>query len=181
MSKLEAGKTYHIYNQGNNGESLFKEATNYEYFLGKVEKYFLPYFDIYAYCLLKNHFHIVLRVRDEVDENKAAQSISNCFNAYAKAFNKMYKRSGSLFRDRFRRKEIDNENYLKNVIAYVTSNAIHHSFKESVIEWPWSSYHDMTNDKESLVDKEFVLELFDGIENYKLFSSQKDLDLEELE
>ena len=181
MSKLEAGKTYHIYNQGNNRKSLFRETTNYEYFLSKVEKYFLEYFDIYAYCLLDNHFHIVLRVKENVNEAKAAQAISNCFNAYAKAFNKMYKRSGSLFRDRFRRKEIDNEDYLRNVITYVSANAVHHNFKDSVIEWPYSSYHVMMDNQKTFIDKEFVLQLFDGLDNYKLFSSHKDLDLEELE
>jgi len=181
MSKLEAGKTYHIYNQGNNGESLFKEATNYEYFLSKIEKYFLEFFDIYAYCLLDNHFHIVLKMMDDIDGDNAAQSISNCFNAYAKAFNKMYGRTGSLFRDRFRRKEIKEEPYLRNVIAYVSSNAVHHGFKESVIEWQWSSYHDMTDDQKAFIDKEFVIELFDGLEKYKLFSTRKDINLEELE
>lgn len=181
MSKLQPGKTYHIYNQGNNKEPLFRDTDNYGYFLSKIEKYFPEFFDIYAYCLLSNHFHIVLKMKDEVDNDKATRAISNCFNAYAKAINKRYNRTGSLFRDRFRRKIIENESYLKNVIAYVSSNAVHHKFKESVIEWPWSSYHGMEDASDKILDKVFVLELFDGLENYKIFSSKNDLILNELE
>ncbi|MGB5981447.1 MAG: transposase [Nonlabens sp.] len=181
MSKLQSGKTYHIYNQGNNRESLFREQQNYPYFLSRVEKYFPEYFDIYAYCLLNNHFHIVLRMKDAVDEDKAARAISNCFNAYAKAINKKYNRTGSLFRSKFRRHEIQNERYLKNVIAYVTSNAVHHEFRDSVIEWPWSSYHEITDDGETFLDRYFVLDLFDGKENFIIHASKKNLDLKELE
>jgi REP element-mobilizing transposase RayT len=181
MSKLQSGKTYHIYNQGNNKEPLFKETGNYEYFLSKVEKYFLDYFDIYAYCLLNNHFHIVLKMKDEADNYKATRAISNCFNAYAKAINKKYNRTGSLFRDRFRRKEIHNLSYLKNVIVYVSSNAVHHSFKSSIIEWPWSSFHAMEDQNDTILDKVYILEIFDGIENYKTLCSKTDLDLNELE
>ncbi|MDP5101995.1 MAG: transposase [Nonlabens sp.] len=181
MSKLEAGKTYHIYNQGNSKESLFKEAGNYPYFLSKVEKYFTPFFDLYAYCLLNNHFHIVLKMKDDVDNHKATLAISNCFNAYAKAINKKYDRTGSLFRDRFRRKIIDNDEYLRTVIAYVSANGVHHGFKETIIEWPWSSFHDIASDTDTFLDKEFVIKLFNGKENYIKSTSQKDVTLEELE
>lgn len=181
MSQLEAGKTYHIFNQGNNREPLFKEQQNYSYFLSKIEKYFLEFFEVYGYCLLSNHFHIILKMKEDADEYKATRAISNCFNAYAKAINKKYNRSGSLFRARFKRKEIENERYLKNVIAYVSANAVHHNFKDSIIEWPWSSYHDITDDSDTFVDREFVLELFDGIENYKYLCSKRDIRLDELE
>jgi hypothetical protein len=61
---LEYGVTYHIYNRGNNGETIFLEERNYAYFIKLYEKYIVPIADSFAYCLLGNHFHILLRIKD---------------------------------------------------------------------------------------------------------------------
>src|SRR5690625_4948733 len=63
--QLEAENYYHIYNRGNNKEDLFVEAANYNFFLKKYAIYCYPVLDTYAYCLLKNHFHLVARVRSQ--------------------------------------------------------------------------------------------------------------------
>ena len=60
---------YHVYNRGVNGENIFIEERNYDLFLKLFEKHLLPVVDLYAYCLLKNHFHISVRVKSE-DEIK---------------------------------------------------------------------------------------------------------------
>lgn len=62
---LEKGYFYHIYNRGNNKENLFLEEDNYVYFLNLISKYLLPVSDTYSYCLLKNHFHILLKIKEE--------------------------------------------------------------------------------------------------------------------
>ncbi len=54
---------YHIYNRGNNGIVIFYEERNYGYFLKKLYHYLGEYIDIYAYCLLPNHFHFLIRIR----------------------------------------------------------------------------------------------------------------------
>lgn len=64
---LEPGRIYHLYNRGINGENIFKEERNYRYFLEKYAKYIEPIADTYAYCLLKNHFHIAIRTKSEVE------------------------------------------------------------------------------------------------------------------
>jgi len=56
---------YHIYNRGNNRENIFVEERNYDYFLKLYEKYIVPVADTFAYCLLRNHFHICIRVKSE--------------------------------------------------------------------------------------------------------------------
>src|SRR5690349_21761523 len=56
---------YHIYNRGVNGEDIFVEERNYDLFLRLFEKHLLPVCDLFAYCLLKNHFHVSVRVRSE--------------------------------------------------------------------------------------------------------------------
>jgi REP element-mobilizing transposase RayT len=66
---FELGCYYHIYNRGNNNENIFIEEKNYSYFLQLLRKYILPVADVYCYCLLKNHFHIVLKIKDDLPEN----------------------------------------------------------------------------------------------------------------
>jgi putative transposase len=64
---LEPDRIYHIYNRGINGENIFKEERNYRYFLEKYAKYIEPIADTFAYCLLKNHFHIAIRTKSEAE------------------------------------------------------------------------------------------------------------------
>lgn len=56
---------YHIYNRGTNGENIFIEERNYEYFLKLYEKHVSPIADTFAYCMLRNHFHIAVRIKSE--------------------------------------------------------------------------------------------------------------------
>ncbi len=56
---------YHIYNRGTNGENIFIQERNYEYFLKLYEKHITPIADTFAYCLLRNHFHIAVRIKSE--------------------------------------------------------------------------------------------------------------------
>lgn len=62
---LQPNSFYHIYNKGINGEVLFKEERNYSYFLNKYNQYVSPIADTYAYCLLSNHFHLLIRTKSE--------------------------------------------------------------------------------------------------------------------
>lgn len=59
---IEPGTVYHIFNRGNNKENLFIEEKNYAYFLSLIERYLTKVADIYCYCFLKNHFHLLLRI-----------------------------------------------------------------------------------------------------------------------
>src|SRR5690625_3170448 len=97
MDFLEETYFYHIFNRGNNKQPIFLEDANYFYFLKLVKKHILPIADIYSYCLLNNHFHLLVKIKEECEKNPS-QSFSNLFNAYSKAFNKRYKRTGSLDR-----------------------------------------------------------------------------------
>ena len=62
---LEPDYYYHIYNRGNNSENLFYNDENYKYFLKKIDIYMAGYFHFYTYCLLPNHFHLLIRVKNE--------------------------------------------------------------------------------------------------------------------
>ncbi|VAW14554.1 hypothetical protein MNBD_BACTEROID03-1598 [hydrothermal vent metagenome] len=63
--QLEKGYLYHIYNQGNNQRTLFFKQENYLFFLKKIKIYVSPYADIVAWCLMPNHFHLMILLREE--------------------------------------------------------------------------------------------------------------------
>ena len=62
---LHYGETYHVYNRGNNGETLFREQRNYPYFLKLYARYTEPVAETYAYCLMSNHFHLLVRIKSD--------------------------------------------------------------------------------------------------------------------
>lgn len=145
LQPLENGKYYHIYNRGINGEILFKEKINFEYFLGLYTNHIDPIAETYAWCLMNNHFHFLVRIKefDETHTKKQispSQSFSNLFNAYTKSVNKKYNRHGALFERPFRRKEITDETYFQNVITYIHNNPVHHNICDHPLGYPWSSY-----------------------------------------
>jgi putative transposase len=175
---FEAGQYYHVYNRGNNYENIFVEDKNYSYFLQKIKEYILPVADIYAYCLLKNHFHIVLRIKDEIDlpekfKNKIHLPFSNLFNSYSKSINKAYGRAGSLFQEHLQRNRIENEEYLKQLIIYVHLNPVKHKFTASFESYLHSSYRSYLSMKSSNIDREFILELFTDLENFKFYHDER--------
>jgi len=67
--QFDSGHLYHIYNQGNNRQKIFLDRESYLFFLRKIHKHILPFADILAWCLMPNHFHLMVYVnRVEVDE-----------------------------------------------------------------------------------------------------------------
>lgn len=165
---LEPGITYHIFNRGNNGENIFKEETNYNYFLHLIKVHLNPVCDIYAYCLLKNHFHILLKIKDAnelsiIHQQKPYLPFSNMFNAYTKAINKRYIRSGSLFQEHLKRKRVKDEKYLIQLIAYIHLNPVKHGFSENYKSYKFSSYQAYRSSKPSLVKREYIFSLIDPV------------------
>ncbi len=164
------GQFYHIYNRGVNGENLFKEKKNYYYFLDQYKFYCADILETFAYCLLKNHFHMLVRVKENVEVPKrtgsgmfklnASKQLSHFFNSYAQSINKAYNRTGPLFESPFERKLIDDENYLMKMIHYCHRNAVHHGFVTDVKEWEFSSYHSILASDNSLVATDKVIKRF---------------------
>lgn len=64
MEPLKHGKYYHIYNRGINREDLFRQTNDYKHFLWLYEKYVSPVADTFAWVLMKNHFHLLVRIKD---------------------------------------------------------------------------------------------------------------------
>lgn len=184
---------YHIYNHAIGSENLFRSDENYHFFLKKWQKYIDPIADSYAYCLMPNHFHFLIKVKSEEEitslnhtrlqkqSDFLSKKFSNLFNSYAKAYNKMYDRRGSLFNRPFKAKEIVSDTYLTNVIFYIHHNPLHHGFTKSMDDWPHSSYHAIVSEKLTRLKRKEVQDWFGSEKEFRAFHNQAIKGLEKLE
>lgn len=144
---FSTGEYYHIYNRGTDKRIIFMEPHDYKRFDAllyvcnstesvNISKHFRQgrsftelfdidrgeqLVDIIAYCLIPNHFHILIRERSEGGIQKFMMKLSTGYSMY---FNKKNKRTGALFESRFKAKYIDSDEYLKYLIAYIHLNPI---------------------------------------------------------
>jgi len=182
---------YHIYNHANDPENLFRMDENYRYFLQQWSKYVEPVAETYAYCLMPNHIHFLIRTKDESElKNQTglqdlsgfiSKQFSNLFNSYAKAYNKMFDRRGSLFIRPFKAKEIDSDEYLTNVIFYIHHNPVHHGFTKNLADWPHSSYHALISDKQTRINRTAVHDWFGSPNEMKKYHQQNFQELQRIE
>lgn len=96
-----------------------------------------------------------------------SKQFSNLFNGYSQAINKQELRTGSLFSRSFKRKEIASSDYLKSLILYLHLNPVRHQFVEKISDWKFLSYHSIISERNTLLKRNEVLELFDGLNNFK--------------
>ena len=151
---LVAGEYYHLYNRGNNRQNIFFERENYLFFLRRVRKYLVgetqtsqtsevsktseAYTTIIAYCLMPNHFHLLVCPRDdELSRRMQRFSIS-----YTKAMNKRYDRVGSLFQGQFQTVLVDCNEYLLHLSRYFHLNPVEAGLVKQPEDWEFSSYRD---------------------------------------
>lgn len=174
---------YHIYSRSINQEKLFKSHENYRFFLKQWAKYLAPYFDTYAYALIPNHFHFLVKVRP-IDEGFLAcakqeqtrrsekfiaekvginefleDQMKRFLGSYCAAFNKQEDRTGSLFQKRFKRVQINNEVQLLYMIAYQHHNPIHHQLAKDFESWPYTSYAAIGSNSPTNICRNAVLKL----------------------
>ncbi|MDN5204938.1 transposase [Fulvivirgaceae bacterium BMA10] len=192
---LQPGYFYHIYNHANGNENLFLCDENYRFFLQQWVKYIEPVAHTYAYCLMPNHFHALVRIKSEEAltstfgkfetfqklERRLSKQFANLFSSYTQAFNKMYDRKGSLFIQNFKRKPISSDDYLSNIIFYIHHNPLHHGFTNNIEDWPHSSYHALISDKKTRLERAYVNKWFGGKERLRAFHQQSIKGLKELE
>ncbi|MCP4178101.1 MAG: transposase, partial [bacterium] len=150
----EDGKIYHIYNTGNQKQNIFFTQENYLFFVRKIRKYFMPVCDILAWCLIPNHFHILISANDKTGKHsekrkcgisRFSENLRILLSQYSHAINKQENLSGSLFRQNTKSKCLYQVNTNKYVVAcfhYIHRNPIEAGLVSSVSGWEFSSYKD---------------------------------------
>jgi REP element-mobilizing transposase RayT len=185
LEELEFGKVYHIYNKAISNDLLFRKEDDYYFFLRKLEKFILPIAEIYAYCLIPNHFHLLLYIRPEdniksgilkrasiTGRNPITQAFANFFNSYSKSYNIAYNRMGRLFLYPFKRILVDKEDYLLTLINYIHRNPIHHGIVKNFSEWKYSSYNTILSNKPTKIERAYIIQLLGSKKDFVLFHEQ---------
>lgn len=187
---LKPKRMYHVWTHANGSDNLFRNEENYTYFLDRYSYHVHPVADTFAYCLMPNHLHLMIRVRGEKEvleylrvkkedptlqgfetlggfSKVISQQFSNLFNGYTQAFNNKYERMGSLFKPNFERKCVDNRKYFKHLIAYIHNNPIHHGFVKDYNDWLYSSWFAYLFDKRTKIKKMEGLNWFGSEDTFR--------------
>lgn len=163
-----ADEIYHIYNQGNNQETIFKTDEDYIEFLFLFRRFVYPTCKLFSYCLMPNHFHFLIYSTSDSATIKRNGNIdttvlSNGFRLlqsfYAQAFNKRQNRSGSLFRQKTKAKGMSDgdANYGYIAFNYIHQNPLKAKLVDKLADWNFSSYADYAGLRNgTLCDKELA-------------------------
>jgi putative transposase len=159
---LVGSEYYHIYNRGNSKQKIFQDNEDYFHFInllyacnsinnfraGTLAKGESPYdfergkriVSIGTFCIMPNHFHILITQNEEKGISKFIQKLSTAYSMY---YNKKYKRTGGLFEGKFKSEHLNNDRYLKYLFSYIHLNPI------KLIQKDWKEVG-IKNKKESL-------------------------------
>jgi putative transposase len=177
---VESGRFYHIYNRGINKQTIFFRELNCDLFLDRVNKYLSGYIEIYAYCLMINHFHFLIRIKENAESSKIDNGFKNLFMSYAKAINEQEKRTGSLFQQKFKRKEIGDDHYFSWIIQYIHMNPVLAGLCKEPELWKYSSYNAIISDKATNLRRNEVLEWFGSKEEFIRIHQERKMDIHAL-
>ena len=148
---------YHIMLRGINQQQIFEDEEDNLKFLETLLKYKEQCrYEIYAYCLMGNHAHILLKEGKE-DLTLVLKRIAG---SYVYWYNRKYHRSGHLFQDRFKSEPVEDEAYFLTVIRYIHQNPIKAGMCKKIDEYKFSSYNEYINNA-TLIDTEFCLAIID--------------------
>ncbi len=178
------GEYYHCYNRGTDKRVVFDDAQDYSYFIKSLEAYNSTtvlgklrlqdkstanqkIVEVVSYCLLPNHFHLILKEIVQGGTSKLLQRVGIGYTLY---YNQKNKRSGVLFQGVFKSKHIHNDQDLRQVIAYVNYNNIIHNITNT------SLYRSFLNKKSqivrdfdsNLIGKEKLIEIVEIIKLQRL-------------
>jgi putative transposase len=180
---------FHIFNRGNGKRKLFFDDEDFNFFSLRLREGLFPSFlranqnnqptryhrqilrensfSLLAYCLMPNHFHLV--IRQNLDTSIAILIKKVC-TSYAKYFNKKYERVGGLFEHKFRAVRIEDDSYLTWLTAYVHQNPKVSGLVDQLSDWPYSSYLAyIENQSDSICNTNIVLGHFLNARDYTDF------------
>lgn len=169
---------YHVYNRGHNKMSIYLDDEDYQFYQFLLMRSFgngpvkragrgsYPWFgdlvSLSAYCLMPNHFHLLLHQKENT--NGVAKAMHSIGTTYAMYFNRKYNKRGSLFESIYKSAPIMHDPYLQHITRYIHLN--HSDYKT----WPYSSYRDyLTELHRSWVDVAPILGLFSSRLEYAQF------------
>ncbi|MBI3291694.1 MAG: transposase [Elusimicrobia bacterium] len=135
--ELVDGGIYHIFNRGNDRRNLFSEPEDYQCFLNHLGNARSKLsIELYHYCLMPNHFHLLLKIQKR---NDLAKLMHHLQLSYARYFKKTRTFVGHIFQERFRSPRIYEESYYLQCGRYIERNPVKAKLVEEAAEYPYSS------------------------------------------
>ncbi|MEI8084722.1 MAG: hypothetical protein WCG93_00770 [Paludibacter sp.] len=163
--------TYHVYNRSNG--LLFHNRENYIFFLKKIRIHILPFADILSYCLMPNHFHLILTAKAEgvvflenerlKDLQQLSRGIGTVLSSYTQAVNKQQGNKGCLFAHKTKAKILNDakDDYALNCYMYVHQNPYLAKLVDKIEDWEFSSFLDYIGRRNgTLVNKQMGIDIF---------------------
>jgi REP element-mobilizing transposase RayT len=168
---FEENYIYHVYNRSN--EAMYKSREDYIEFVKRMHRYLKPVSDIIAWCLMPNHFHILLvansegetplKYSDRMEIQKLSNNIGVLLSSYTKRFNLRYDRRGSLVAHNTKAKclnEYGDADFLMNCFHYIHQNPLRAGLCKHMSEWEFSSFRDYAGTRSgSLVNKKLAYDM----------------------
>ncbi len=169
--KSESG-IYHVMLRGINQQVIFEESDDYFKFIETIEKYkAVSGYKVFAYCLMSNHIHILLKVeKEELD-----LIMKRIAGSYVYWYNWKYHRVGHLFQDRFKSEPVEDDAYFLTVLRYIHQNPIKAGIVKGIDDYRFSSYNDYIDEESNIVDFDFVFSLMNKDE-FISFNNEKNDD-----
>jgi len=157
---LVDGFVYHVLNRGNGGQKVFHKDQDYEAFIDLMKKAKARYaVKIFAYCLMPNHFHMVVVPIQAEELNKGMQWL---MTSHVRRYHRRYGTSGHIWQGRFKSFIIQEDNHLLTVLRYVEGNPVRAGLVNSATDWLWSSHREAIGERSRLLVDEIPIELPQG-------------------
>ncbi|MBT9777374.1 hypothetical protein GPL15_12750 [Clostridium sp. MCC353] len=149
---------YHIFNRGIDQRSIFEDSQNKYFFLKCIRKSLSIYaVDIYAYCLMDNHFHLL--IHGELSE--IAHFMRHIEGRFGAAYNSHHQRLGRVFQSAYKSRAVNSKRYLLGVLRYIHKNPENAGMNISIYSSPFVSLHEYLNPQsKNLIISKNAFELF---------------------
>jgi putative transposase len=167
--KFAVDNFYHVFNRGNNRQMIFPQQRNYAFFLSKVKDTLSEHCHIVAYCLMPNHFHLMIYL-DEIStgvELKSKpllqvleQKLGTLQSSYTRAINNQENKTGALFQSKIKIVELDPD-HASTCFHYIHQNPLKAKLVNNFSDWPYSSYLEYFNLCHGICNKEIAFKFLD--------------------
>lgn len=183
------GQIYHVYNRGSEKRIIFEDRRDYQRFLKTLVYYqlegpkpklshFFQYqtfkpdqankiVEILAYCLMPNHFHLLLK---QLKDGGISEMVSKISLSYTKYYNTKYNRVGPLLQGQFKAVLMESDEQLIHVSRYIHLNPLASFLVKDLSQFEWSSYQEYIKNSTGICAKKDVLGFFKSSEDYQQFT-----------
>lgn len=155
--KKSTTDVYHVMMRGNNKQEIFHDTEDCRKYLYKLRDFkTICGYEMFAYCLMPNHVHLLMRTGDE----PLGQTIQRISSSYVYWYNLKYKRVGHLFQGRFRSEAVEDDSYFLTALRYIIQNPAKAGLERAPGTYLWNSYLSYAGRNDHLTDTEFAVDLY---------------------